>query len=338
MTTETPNTSGLSLTYTVPRHLSFAYVNADGALRGHSTHVTVELMAADNAFELAQPLQHGPGVVADFGYVRHGVAQCIECLDHTLLCAKDHLTEHGELGDGTSLPDYWLEVSTPLFTAVLPVDGVVAVTPAYGQGFSDEHIFQLVCNHLERQIQRLCDDRKWPITNVTVTFDNRAHGRPIGAPLASLLRQNKPSWLTPMTFSYVHGLSDSCALGCQLIAHGHRNVLQVEVMIGSDPAKRSGVNDLLLDIQDALDGTYLADDRQLASFHQIAYTSRNRGHQQLLFTGNLQQHPVVKLQGAPTCENLALYIKDRWGDQMRRCNVTRFYLSEGLDKGVTITL
>jgi 6-pyruvoyl-tetrahydropterin synthase len=150
-------------------------------------------------------------------------------------------------------------------------------------------------------------------------------------------------------FSYVHGLRDSSAYGCQNLAHGHLSYLQLIpkvdiIRMVVDPvhcadednaltALDKVCNEICKDLDDTIfiygANVWTASTDEVS----IAYTSKSRGSMGGKFKNNERQKTVV-LETETTVEYLAEYINAKYGELLREAGVDKFIVSEGLSKGV----
>ena len=151
------------------------------------------------------------------------------------------------------------------------------------------------------------------------------------------------------TFSYVHGLKDSSAYGCQNLAHGHLSYLQllprldtfrprVDPISVEEAVSPKGVHTICAEICKDLDNTVFVFAENVtspigSSLVEVEYMSQSRGEMLGTFINSPVQKVVV-LETETTVEYLAEYINAKYSEVLKEAGVDRFIVSEGLSKGV----
>ncbi|WP_163933416.1 hypothetical protein [Paraferrimonas sp. SM1919] len=166
-----------------------------------------------------------------------------------------------------------------------------------------------VKHYLETMLLQQLKAQGYPITNIVVELDTD-----FTIPKAAKSHIN---------FHYVHGLKHSSSYGCQNIAHGHRSYIACD-------AQGPKIAQLLQQMAASFSGI-LAWDDNLAGRNTIGYTCP-RGK------FRLDSEKFVTLEDETTIENLAYHIVSAYAAQLKKLNVSRIWVSEGLAKGALVTL
>lgn len=119
-------------------------------------------------------------------------------------------------------------------------------------------------------------------------------------------------------FTYSHGLRNSSSSGCQNACHGHLSFIQADLYDGSL------LNKIALDLDGAV---FIYRDNIIEESDEvivIGYTT-GRGYFECTYTKALNK--IIVLDTETTVEYLAAYVAATY-------NITEFYISEGLSKGV----
>lgn len=134
-------------------------------------------------------------------------------------------------------------------------------------------------------------------------------------------------------FRYTHGLKDSTSWGCQNIAHGHLSYLYLKENCDTCGPKAQRLQEEIVNTLNNVmfikrENAYPSDSRDGI---KIAYQSRDRGGFEYEFDQDVNQYILIDTE--TTIEFLAEFIADFWARDLRKCEVEKVFVSEGLVKG-----
>lgn len=135
------------------------------------------------------------------------------------------------------------------------------------------------------------------------------------------------------TFRYSHGLKNSSSQGCKNPNHGHLSFIELE---GSDEYKKLKIKNKIIEELDKVIFIYrdniIYEDSDII---KIAYIV-NKEHFKNTYLKN--GNKIIISDEETTAENLVNFIANRYKDELKEANITKLFLSEGLQKGSILDL
>lgn len=135
------------------------------------------------------------------------------------------------------------------------------------------------------------------------------------------------------TFRYSHGLKNSSSQGCKNPNHGHLSFIELE---GLDEYKKLKVKNKIIEELDKVVFIYrdniIYEDSDIIKIGYIV--NKENFKNTYLKNGN----KIIISDEETTAENLINLIANRYSKELKEANVTKLYLSEGLQKGSIIDL
>lgn len=135
------------------------------------------------------------------------------------------------------------------------------------------------------------------------------------------------------TFRYSHGLKNSSSQGCKNPNHGHLSFIELE---GSNEYKKLKVKNKIIEDLDKVIFIYrdniIYEDSDIIKIGYIV--NKENFKNTYLKNGN----KIIISDEETTAENLINLIANRYSKELKEANVTKLYLSEGLQKGSIIDL
>lgn len=297
-----------------------AYIDDTGCVVGGSFNPCFEVSGTPDPVEK---------VVVDFSTIKKDIKDLIDKhdfvfnnngFDHKIWIIEGYsrVTVYNAIGRSD---DLHITITTPNATIGLPADAVknIPEIEGYTPCYSLEYIGAAFEQYLQPRLEAL-----YPNVNIRIRCMNTTN---LHVPTDELRLHAKP-------FRYVHGLKDSTSYGCNNIAHGHGSFITAD----------KNPENILQVIADELDNTvFVRADNQInaqwtdvgACVVSLEYTTPRGTFSMSL---NPSTHKVVILNTETTVEYLAQYVKEQFGNEMRKLGITTFYISEGLSKGAVETL
>ena len=135
------------------------------------------------------------------------------------------------------------------------------------------------------------------------------------------------------TFRYSHGLKNSSSLGCKNMNHGHLSFIELESK--NEYKKLKILNKILDELNNVVfiygDNIVFEDSETI----EIAYTVKNESFRNKYLKSG---HKIIVSDEETTAENLVNLIYKKYEKELRDAEVTKLFLSEGLQKGSIVEI
>ncbi|MCK5020079.1 MAG: 6-carboxytetrahydropterin synthase [Candidatus Peribacteraceae bacterium] len=306
--------------------IDFSYLGTNGVVYGESLRPGIELTG---------DVDNDENVVIDFSKAKKKIKELIDHpdtgFDHKCWIvvenSKDfkfsinglqYTTEHLESFRNGIIPnDSLMTVVTPTTTITAPMNAF-RVTHNYGLGSLEEYLN----SHLKEdgiQVKVYHEDDSF-MTRKDDDYLNK--------------------YYNPMEFTYVHGLKSSSSWGCQNIVHGHYSCVQVEHNGESalrDPLIQNSLSNIL---DNSLDKPLLFVWKENITEETEDIISFGYKCSRGMFAMSVYKefYTVVVLETETTIENLVEWFATTYNNELKRLGAVSLSVSEGLDKGATITI
>lgn len=180
---------------------------------------------------------------------------------------------------------------------------------------------------------------KWRVFQMkkTDTFNHliqeylREHGLEVNVDVE--MSENTFSTQDNNTFRYSHGLKNSSSQGCKNPNHGHLSFIELE---GSDEYKKLKVKNKIIEELDKV--IFIYNDNIVYEDTDIIKIAYNVDKEHFKNTYLKRENKIIISDEETTAENLINLIANRYKDELKDAEITKLFLSEGLQKGSILDL